>query len=150
MLLNIIKTTIPSLTAFPAKWRRIITLLLLSIFCLCQSWGETINVNFIILALDGTRALTISNQSAEIDQFIYSQMPDEYKSPFLDNGDIHLTGDYKGDYAFYKNEAAAKERTDAYITQVTADLEGMNIFVVYQYDVSKAKAKGFLSGGSYS
>ena len=115
-----------------------------------KTWAETVNVNFIVLALDGTRALTISNQTLTVGEYMYTQFPDEYKSPFLDNGDIHLTGAAQGDYSFYKSEEEAKKRSDQYKTQVESSMEGMTIFVVYQYDVSKSKAKGFLSGGSYT
>lgn len=122
-------------------------------------WAETVNVNFVVLALDGTRALTISNQAITVGTSMYSQFPEEYKSPFLDNGDLHFDDSRKGDFAFYRTEANAKEsqknnfdqvKDIHYISEVTNDLEGTTVYVVYRYDVSKSKAKGFLSGGSYT
>lgn len=124
------------------KWRgMVLTLLMLLVGGFAsEAWAVDVTVNYVIVALDGSRALTIKNQSATVgaDLRMSTQLA-KYKSPMV----------LDSEYSFYTTFANAQARTSA-ITTVPATVPGDTIYVRYTFEPANASRIGLTDGALYN
>ena len=132
-----------------SKYRNVFAgrLLMLLMLFLLLGWSngvmaQTKTVHWVIVALDGSRALTIKNQEATVGETAISQMPSKYKSPLLEDSD----------FSFYTTFAGAQQKSNSVkITTIPAALPSNDtIYVAYTYRKSYAESKGFKSHYGYN
>lgn len=131
------------------KYRNVFAgrLLMLLMLFLLLGWSngvmaQTKTVHWVIVALDGSRALTIKNQTATVGETAISQMPSKYKSPLLEDSD----------FSFYTTFPGAQQKSNSVkITNIPAALPSNDtIYVAYTYRKSYAESKGFKSHYGYN
>lgn len=131
------------------KYRNVFAgrLLMLLMLVMLLGWSngvmaQTKTVHWVIVALDGSRALTIKNQEATVGETAISQMPAKYKSPLLEDSD----------FSFYTTFAGAQMKSASVrITEIPAALPSNDtIYVAYTYRKSYAESKGFKSHYGYN
>ena len=131
------------------KYRNVFAgrLLMLLMLFLLLGWSngvmaQTKTVNWVIVALDGSRALTIKDQTVTVGANPIDAFPAKYKSPLLRNQD----------YTFYTDfEGAQSKDAGKQILTIPAELPSNDtIYVGYTVNKEYAKTQGFKSGFGYN
>ena len=129
-----------------SKTRMSLKLLTLAALLCCATssvWAQSAKtVHWVVVALDGSRALTVKNQTATIGANAVDAFPAKYKSPLLEDSD----------YSFFTTFAGAQTRDpEAQFSTVPSSLPTNDtIYVAYNFRKSYAESKGFKSTFGYN
>ena len=116
-------------------------LLLLLLFCGAMGstvWGQAISVDYVVIALDGSRALTITGQTARVGETI--ELPAKYQSPMLTSSD----------FSYYTAYNTTTKECSGPITTYAVEHANQTIYVKYHFEQEYTQRIGMINGGTYN